>query len=164
MENLGLRFIRWGTGMMLLGLMTGYGPLMHYLHGGVEVACPWAPIHGHVGLLGWIGMTLFGLVYQAIPRWANGASPSIGLGKIHFYVCVTAVLGVVINGLIGYRILDRISPSFYYIPNTQVLNIWLSIDGLFLSLYGFGCVLFLIIVLRSTDYAPSPEVERARTT
>ena len=152
MENLALRFIRWSTGLLLLGLLTGYGPLGHYLHGGVEVACPWAPVHGHVGLLGWIGMTLFGLVYQAIPRWANGRSPSLRLAKAHFYMCVTAVLGVLVNGIIGYRVLDLISPSFYYVPNKQVLNLWLSIDGVFLSLYGLGCVLFLIVVVHSTDY------------
>ncbi|MCI0415747.1 hypothetical protein L0222_23480 [bacterium] len=154
MENLALRFIRWGIALMLLGLLTGYGPLAHYLHGGVEVACPWAPIHGHVGLLGWIGMTLFGLVYQALPRWANGKSPSVRLAKAHLYVCVTAVLGVMVNGLVGYRILDRISPSFYYIPDQKILSLWLSIDGLFLTLYGAGCFLFLVVVSRSTEYVP----------
>ncbi len=152
MENLALRFIRWSVGLLVLGLLTGYGPLGHYLMGGVEHACPWAPIHGHVGILGWIGMTLFGLVYQAIPRWANGKSPSLRLAKAHFYSCVTAVLGVLLNGIFGYRVFDLISPSFYYIPNKQFLNLWLSIDGMFLSLYGLGCAIFLIVVLRSTDY------------
>lgn len=152
MENLALRFIRWSVGLLVLGLLTGYGPLGHYLMGGVEHACPWAPIHGHVGILGWIGMTLFGLVYQTIPRWANGKSPSLALAKAHFYLCVTAVLGILLNGIFGYRVFDLISPSFYYIPNKQFLNLWLSIDGMFLSLYGLGCAIFLIVVLRSTDY------------
>jgi nitric oxide reductase large subunit len=152
MDNLALRFIRWGAGLLLLGLLTGYGPLGHYLHGGVEVACPWAPIHGHAALLGWIGMTLFGLVYQALPRWASERSPSFRLAKAHFYICVIAVLGVLINGIFGYRALDLISPSFYYIPDKQVLNLWLSIDGVFLSLYALGCALFLSAVVRSTTY------------
>lgn len=157
MENLALRFIRWGAALLVLGLLTGYGPLAHYLHGGVEVACPWAPIHGHVGLLGWIGMTLFGLVYQVIPQWANGKSPSVRLAKAHLYVCVAAVLGVMVNGIFGYRILDSISPSFYYIPDKHILNVWLSIDGLFLSLYGVGCILFLITLVRSTDSVMVPD-------
>jgi hypothetical protein len=154
MENLALRFIRWGIALMILGLLTGYGPLAHYLHGGVEVACPWAPIHGHVGLLGWIGMTLFGLVYQVVPKWSNGKSPSLKLATAHLYICVTAVMGVMVNGMVGYRILDKISPSFYYIPNHKILNIWLSIDGMFLSLYGVGCFLFLIVVSRLTANVP----------
>ena len=152
MENLSLRFIRWSVGLLLLGLLTGYGPLAHYLHGGVEVACPWAPVHGHVALLGWVGMTLFGLVYQALPRWANGKSPALQLAKAHFYLCVTAVLGVLLNGIFGYQVLSLISPRFYYIPDKSVLNLWLSIDGLFLSLYALGCALFLVVVVRSTSY------------
>lgn len=156
MENLALRFIRWSAGLLLLGLLTGYGPLGHYLQDGVEIACPWAPIRGHVALLGWVGMTLFGLVYQALPRWANGRSPSLRLAKAHFYMCVSAVLGVLLNGIFGYRVLDFISPSFYYIPNQQVLNLWLSIDGVFLSLYALGCALFLLVVIRSTSYVEAP--------
>ena len=156
MENLALRFIRWGAGLLLLGLLTGYGPLAHYLHGGVEVACPWAPVHGHVALLGWVGMTLFGLVYQTLPRRANGKPPALGLAKAHFYLCVTAVLGVLLNGIFGYRLLNSVSPSFYYAPDKSVLNLWLSIDGVFLSLYGLGCALFLAAVVRSTGYAGAP--------
>jgi uncharacterized membrane protein YgdD (TMEM256/DUF423 family) len=65
MNAISLRFVRWGAALLVLGVVTGYGPLGHYLLGGAEVACPWAPIHGHVVLLGWVGFTLFGLVYRA---------------------------------------------------------------------------------------------------
>lgn len=54
MENISLRFVRWGAGLLMLGLLTGYGPLGHYLQGGVAHACPWAPVHGHVATLGWM--------------------------------------------------------------------------------------------------------------
>jgi len=158
MENLALRFIRWSASFLVLGLLTGYGPLGHYLHGGVEVACPWAPTHGHVALLGWVGMTIFGLVYQALPRWANGRTPELRLAKLHFYLCVSSVLGVFTNGILGYRVLDLISPDFHYIPNKPMLNLWLSIDGSFLTLYGLGCVLFLVVVVRSTSYAEASKV------
>ena len=155
MDNLALRFIRWSTGFLVLGLLTGYGPLGHYLMGGVKVACPWAPIHGHVALLGWLGMAAFGLVYKALPSWAQGASPSLGLAKAHFYACVVAVIGILANGIVGYRLLDFLYNGFYYKPEKEALNLWLSIDGVFLSLYGVGCVLFLMVILRSTRYAPS---------
>jgi cbb3-type cytochrome oxidase subunit 1 len=165
MENVGLRFVRWGAGMLMLGLLTGYGPLGHYLRGGVTHACPWAPVHGHVATLGWMGMTLFGLVYRAIPSWANGATPALRLANAHFMVCVIAVLGVFANGIIGYRILDALVDGFYYRPVTSILNLWLSIDGVFLSLYGVGCLMFLSALLRSTRYAPpatsTPETTRA---
>jgi hypothetical protein len=134
MDNLALRFIRWSSGLLVLGLITGYGPLGHYLMAGVKVACPWAPIHGHVALLGWLGMAVFGLVYKALPSWAHGVLPSLRLAQAHFYVCAVAVLGVLANGIIGYRILDVFFAGFYYEPKTAVLNLWLSIDGAFLTL------------------------------
>ena len=154
MDNLALRFIRWSAGFLVLGLLSGYGPLGHYLMGGVTVACPWAPIHGHVALLGWLGMAVFGLVYKALPSWANGASPSLDLARVHFYACVVAVIGVLLNGILGYRLLDLFFEGFYYQPKQAVLNFWLSVDGVFLSLYGLGCGFFLAVVLRSTRYAP----------
>ncbi len=162
MDNLALRFIRWSAGLLVLGLLTGYGPLGHYLMGGVKVACPWAPIHGHVALLGWLGMAIFGLVYKALPSWANGALPSLSLAKAHFYACVVGVLGVFANGIFGYRLLDHLSEGFYYEPKTPVLNLWLSVDGVFLSLYGVGCCLFLAVILRSTRYAPPEGAVRGR--
>ncbi len=152
MKNLALRFIRWSAGFLVLGLMTGYGPLGHYLMGGVERACPSAPLHGHVALLGWLGMTVFGLVYLALPQWANGREPSLKLARWHFYCAAGGVLGVFANGALGYPILELISPRFYYVPDKTLLNLWLSIDGAFLSLYGVGCVLFLAVILRSTRY------------
>lgn len=153
MDNLALRFIRWSAGLLVLGLLTGYGPLGHYLMGGVQTACPWAPVHGHVALLGWLGMAAFGLVYKALPTWSGGATPALGLARAHFMACVIAVLGVYVNGIFGYRILDAFYDGFYYEPNTRLLNLWLSIDGVFLSIYGVGCLLFLSAVLRSTRYA-----------
>lgn len=156
-DHLGLRFVRWGAGFLILGLVTGYGPLSHYLMGGVAIQCPWAPVHAHVALLGWVGMTLFGLVYTVAPSWAGSATPPRRLGAAHFYCCVAGVLGVWLNGIVGYRILDAISDQFYYEPDTPMLNLWLSIDGVFLSLYGVGCLLFVVALLRST---PKPRERR----
>lgn len=152
MRNLGLRFVRWGAGFLMLGLLTGYGPLGHYLMGGVKVACPWAPVHGHVASLGWIGMTLFGLVYRALPEWGGDRFSTLRVARWHFVLCVVGVLGVWANGLIGYRVIDALSDGFYYVPDTRMLNLWLSIDGAFLSIFGLGCVLFLVIVMRTTTY------------
>lgn len=153
MDDLALRFIRWSAGLMLLGLWSGYGPLGHYLMAGVKIACPWAPVHGHVALLGWLGMAMFGLVYKALPSWSNGAAPSLRLAQAHFYACAGGVIGVLVNGMVGYRVLDLLYDGFYYKPIPSALNLWLGLDGAFLSLYGIGCVLFLIVLLRSTRYS-----------
>ncbi len=152
MDNLALRFIRWGTGLLVLGLLSGYGPLGHYLMGGAIPSCPAAPIHGHAILLGWVGMTLFGLVYRALPAWSNGKPPALGMARAHFYLSVVGMLGAWANGGFGYAILSYLYPGFYYEPNMPVLRIWFGVTGVFLTLYAVGCVLFLLAVLRSTTY------------
>ncbi len=162
MDNLALRFIRWGTGLLILGLATGYGPLGHYLMGGAIPSCPAAPVHGHTILLGWVGMTIFGLVYRVLPHWANGKPPALGVARAHFYFSVVGVLGNLANGGFGYAILSLLYPGFYYEPDMAILRLWFSISGIFLSLYGLGCVLFLWVVLRSTAYraeGPASELE-----
>lgn len=152
MENVALRFVRWGAGLLVLGLLTGYGPLGHYLMGDAIPSCPSAPLHGHVALLGWVGMTLFGLVYRTLPAWSSGRSPSLHLARAHFVLSVTAMAGVLVNGAVGYPLLDLVSPGFYYEPDESLLHLWFGVDGFFLSLYGIGCILFLVVVLRSTAY------------
>ncbi len=152
MNNLALRFIRWGTGLLVLGLITGYGPLGHYLMGGAIPSCPAAPVHGHSILLGWVGMTLFGLVYRVLPDWSGGKPPALGLARAHFYCCVAGMLGAFANGTVGYSILKLINDGFYYQPDMPLLRIWFGVSGVFLTLYGVGCGLFLWVVLKSTAY------------
>ncbi len=157
MTKISLRFVKAGTALLVLGVWTGYGPLHHYLHGGVEVACPWAPVHGHVVLLGWVGFTLFGLVYRALPEWGTPGPKAAGLAAWHFWVSLAAVLGVWANGLFGYRYLDRLSPGFYYRPDAEKLRLWLAIDGAFLTLFAAGCILFLIVVFGGMRYPARDE-------
>lgn len=121
-------------------------------------SCPSAPLHGHVALLGWVGMTLFGLVYRTVPAWSSTRSPSLRLARAHFVLSVTGMAGVLVNGTVGYALLNLVSRGFYYKPDEPVLHLWFGVDGLFLSLYGVGCILFLVVLLRSTAYrraAPS---------
>ena len=152
MDNLALRFIRWGTGLLILGLATGYGPLGHYLMGGAIPSCPTAPVHGHTILLGWVGMTLFGLVYHVLPHWASSRPPDLRVVRAHFYLSVVGTLGAWANGTFGYAVLGLLRPGFYYEPDMTTVQLWFGTSGVFLSLYGLGCALFLWIVLRSTAY------------
>ena len=148
MRQISMKFIRWGTGFLLVGLWTGYGPFHHYLYGGVETACPWAPVHAHATLLGWVGLTLFGLVYGVLPGRDEPDRLTIKLALANFWLSVTAVLGVVVNGIFGYRLLDHMSPGFFYVPDQETLRLWLTIDGLVLSLFMFGSLFFAAVVFR----------------
>lgn len=151
MKKVSLRFVRWGTALLFLGLWSGYGPFHHYMHGGAaEVSCPWAPVHAHVVLLGWVGLTIFGLVYRALPGWGTLSPAAVKLATVHLWLSVASVLGVWANGIFGYRYFDHVSPGFYYEPEMETLRTWMTIDGLFLSLFGLGCVLFAWVVFFST--------------
>lgn len=150
-----LRFIRWGMGLTIVGLLTGYAPLGHYLMMGANPSCPAAPIHGHTILLSFLGMTVFGLVYRALPQWMGDAPPPLGSVRLHFWLSVIGVLGVCINGTIGYEALSvLVQEDFYYVgdPGANVRNLWFAIDGLFLTIYGAGCVIFAWVVIRKTRY------------
>jgi hypothetical protein len=73
-----------------------------------------------------------GLVYRALPDWGTPSASAAKLAKGHFWLAVVGVLGAWANGIFGYRLIGRISPGFYYKPDTPRLNLWLSIDGWFL--------------------------------
>lgn len=98
-------------------------PFHHYLHGHLTPSCPWAPVHGHVVLLGWVGFTLFSLVYRALPDWGTPSSLAPKLAAGHFWLSVISVLGVWANGILSYRYIDRLSPCFYYKPDAEKLRL-----------------------------------------
>jgi hypothetical protein len=153
MNNWALKFIRWGMGLTVLGLLTGYFPLGHYLMMGAIPSCPSAPIHGHTILLSFVGMTLFGLVYRALPSWMTG-EPPVHLIRLHFWLTVIGVIGVCLNGTIGYELIAAVRPDFYYAGTAAAAarNLWFAIDGTFLTMYAAGCIVFLYIVVKKTSY------------
>ena len=150
-----LRFIRWGLGLSIIGLVTGYFPLAHYLMMGAIPSCPAAPVHGHTILLSFVGMTIFGLIYRVLPDWMGNAAPPLGLVRSHFWCSVIGMLGVSINGTIGYEVLHFFANDFYYRGHEShaVRNLWFAIDGVFLSLFGIGCLVFTYIIMTTTRYS-----------
>ena len=155
-----LRFVRWGMGLAMLGLFAGYIPLGHYLAMGSIPSCPAAPVHGHTILLSFLGMTLFGLGYRALPSWMGGADAPLGMVRTHFWLAVIGVIGSTLNGTIGYELLGAFQPQFYYLAGAEgdrIRDLWFGIDGVFLTLYGVGCLIFLHIFMTRTSYSTAAE-------
>lgn len=149
-----LKFIRWGSGLGIAGLITGYLPLGHYLMKDALPSCPAAPVHGHTILLSFVGMTLFGLVYLAWPQFGD-LRPPLTLVRLHFWLAVVGTAGVCLNGTIGYQLLGSLGQAdFYYIgpAGQNVRNLWFAVDGVFLSLYGAGSVIFLYVLMKYAAY------------
>jgi hypothetical protein len=91
-------------------------------------------------------------VYRVLADWGSPGPTAPRLAAAHFWLSLASVLGVWINGIFGYRLINRISPGFYYKPDTERLNLWLSIDGWCLSLFGIGAVFFLVVVFGSLKH------------
>src|SRR5215469_10115449 len=78
--RLGAGFIRWGTGLFIFGLLIGYGPLLHYMHGALEevgpaflhnvtlwFGCPWT-LSVYMVQIGGLGMIAVGVSLLALAR------------------------------------------------------------------------------------------------
>jgi cytochrome c oxidase cbb3-type subunit 1 len=61
--------------------------------------------HGHINLLGWVEMAIFGALYYVVPRLVNRQIYSVRLVKIHFWMHNFGLIGMVVffvvAGLIG---------------------------------------------------------------
>jgi hypothetical protein len=151
-----LKFVRWGSGLGIAGLITGYFPLGHYLMKDSLPSCPAAPVHGHTILLSFVGMTIFGLVYGALPQWLGDRQPPLALIRAHFWLVTIGTIGVCLNGTIGYEVLGMfVQPKFYYIGQSgqAVRNLWFALDGVFLTMYGVGSSIFLYVLVKHTAYS-----------
>jgi hypothetical protein len=70
-------------------------------------------------------------------------------------LAVVAIIGVCFNGTVGYEVLGiLVQPGFYYLGSQgeDVRNLWFAIDGVFLTAYAIGCMVFLYIVMTRTAY------------
>lgn len=52
--------------------------------------------HGHINLLGWVEMGIFGSIYYCIPRLVNRPIYSMRLVKVHFWMHNIGLVGMVV--------------------------------------------------------------------
>jgi hypothetical protein len=69
---LGVRFIRWGLGLFIFGLLLGYGPLGDYFRSATSVFLDDEPLRSwalatHTVQVGALGMVAIGAVYWLLP-------------------------------------------------------------------------------------------------
>lgn len=65
------------------------------------------PGHAHLNLLGWVSMTLYGLLYHVVPKHSGRPLYSKKLGWAHFYVANIGVWGMVLYfGFVGHGKLE----------------------------------------------------------
>src|SRR5262245_30967397 len=149
--EVGGRHIRWGLGLFIFGLVIGYGPWLHYMHGAMEgvqpaflknvtlwFGCPWT-LAVYVAQLGGLGMGVIGLSYVALAR--EGAMTSLtGAERVAPTVCAVGILAEFLFGYPGYFAVNAVWPSFYYTPIDAGKWTWLGIQGACILIYVIGVV------------------------
>jgi cbb3-type cytochrome oxidase subunit 1 len=94
------------------------------------------PVHTHLNLLGFVAMTIFGVAYHVIPRFAGHPLHSPSLAGWHWYL---ANLGLVLL-LAGFALIGTTGPAARYLTITGgsisalsaflfIYNMWRTLDG-----------------------------------
>lgn len=149
--EVGVKYIRWGLGLFVFGLIIGYGPWLHYMHGAMEdvqsaflknvtlwFGCPWT-LAVYVTQLGSLGMIVIGLCYFVFAR--AGAMASItGSERIGPALCAMGILTEFLFGYVGYFGVNRIWPSFYYVPINEGKWTWLGLQGACIAIFLIGVI------------------------
>src|SRR5262245_34948478 len=111
--DVGTKYIRWGLGLFVFGLVIGYGPWLHYMHGALEevqptflknvtlwFGFPWT-LPTYIAQLGGLSMVVIGLCYLAFAR--DGAIASLRAGeRIGPALCAFGILAEFVFGYPGY--------------------------------------------------------------
>src|SRR5215813_11860636 len=124
-SRIGVSFIRWGLGLLVFGIFIGFGIIGHYIIGAqydtghafmenvtLWFACPWT-LSVYAVQAGAAGMILVGTMYIALGR---AFSISSQYGQIGLWLCIAGLIAVFLTGYVGYFVVDKIWPTFYYTP------------------------------------------------
>lgn len=160
--QIGVKFIHWGLGLLIFGIFIGFGIIGHYLIGAqyntghmfmenvtLWFACPWTlAVYSVQG--GSAAMIALGTMYIALGRVF--AIPE-GSGKVGFLFCTVSLIAVFLTGYVGYFVVDKMYPGFYYTPIAEGKKIWLIAQALSIALYWFGVISILFSVRKITQQA-----------
>jgi hypothetical protein len=150
--EVGTKYVRWGLGLFVFGLVIGYGPWLHYMHGALEevheaflknvtlwFGCPWTlPVY--VTQLGGLGMVVIGLCYLVFAR--DGAMSSVTPGeRAAPAFCAIGVLAEFAFGFPLYFAVNAVWPNFYYTPIASGKWTWLGMQGVCIAIYVVGAML-----------------------
>ena len=122
--NVGAKHIRWGLGLFIFGLVIGFIPLLHYMHGSFEqvgeaflknVTLWWGcafTLAVYVAQVGGLGMIAIGLCYVVLAR--DGAITSVtGAERMAPVLCAGGIIAEFVAGVAGYYAVAAVLPNFY---------------------------------------------------
>jgi len=148
--QLGSKFIRGGLALFLLGFVTGFIPILHYMVGAVAGnvgpaflknitlwwGCP-AILMEYALKAGGLGMVAIGLCYLVFPR-AGRTTPLSAGERAAPLLCVGGLVGAFVYAAVGYVVFNSVWPNFYFEPVDMGKNVWLAGQGIGIALYVLG--------------------------
>ena len=156
---LGVRFIRWGLGLFIFGLIFGFGLLGYYFHGTIESAmlegngaqlwlnCPWT-FGTYFVQVGGLGMVAIGTVYWLLP---GDKLETESVDYTALWLCIAGLISTFLASYVGYFAVNSIWPSFFYKPITQGMNAWIALQAVSVALYLFGVILAYASIIYVTN-------------
>jgi hypothetical protein len=161
--EVGGRYIRRGFWLLLFGCLMSFGMVLHYVVGarwdtGPEFlknvtlwyACPWT-LSTAVVIGGALGMIAIGTVYAMFGKMVSGARVE-GLEMTALTLCTLSLIANFLTGYVGYFVVDRFWPAFYYAPVKDGKNVGLFMQLACMVLYAAG-VFLAFNGIRRTSHA-----------
>ena len=149
--EVGATYIRWGLGLFVFGLVSGFIPLAHYMHGSFEevheaflknVTLWWGcafTLAVYVAQVGSLGMIAIGLCYVVLAR--DGAMTSVtSAERMAPALCAGGILAEFLAGVAGYYAVAAVWPNFYYAPVTAGKVTWLGLQAICIAIYVTGVI------------------------
>jgi hypothetical protein len=106
MERLDLKFLALGAAMFIAGISMG-------IYMGITHDFQLAPVHAHTNLIGFVSLSLFGIVYKLYPQLQQRK-----LAKVHFYLAAPAALmfppGIVLAALYQQPLVSIVASLMWF--------------------------------------------------
>jgi hypothetical protein len=163
-------YVRWGLRLFIFGLVVGYGPWLHYMHGALEevhpaflhnvtlwFACPWT-LATYVAQLDGPAMIPIGLGYVVFGR--DGSLSSVTSGERRGpMLCAVGIVSEFVCGFPGYFAVSAVWPNFCYAPVDAGKWTWFGLQGICIAIFLAGVIVASGGITRATRGA----VASART-
>jgi hypothetical protein len=147
--EVGARYIRWGLGLFVFGLVIGFVPMAHYMHGAFDevheaflknVTLWWGcafTLAVYVAQVGSLAMIVIGLCYVVLAR--DGAmTPVTSAESLAPALCAGGIIAEFLAGFAGYYAVAAVWPNFYYTPITAGKVTWLGLQAVCIAIYVAG--------------------------
>lgn len=138
MNKLAKLFVK--TSLVYLALSTILGVL-------ITIGPGYSFMHSHFALIGWVSFMVFGLAYEAIPRFSSKPLYSRKLGMWQFWLANTGLIGLSLS----YPFM-----RMYMLKGKDTSDAFLAVI-IFGLVEAISCFIYIYNIWKSMDHQGSPK-------